>query len=254
MVQEQQQPEASAPLPRDSRLGKYFEYDLSKLHNSRGGFLTVDDLEGDRIKSVVELAREKQREKQLMREGEEPAIFPDSSPRCSECGSLEIDHQFLKVFDVKVCNKCKKEKPEKYSLLTKTECKEDYLLTDPELRDTDLLPHLLKPNPHAASYSNMMLFLRFQVEEVAWKKWGGEEGLDAEWTRREDLKKRKREEKFESGLRDLRKRTRNNLFQRQQEAEHVHEFVDADEVLDENGDVRQVQVCACGAEQEVEVF
>lgn len=53
-----------------------------------------------------------------------PAIFPDSSPRCSVCNSLEIDHQFLKVFDVKVCNKCKKEKPEKYSLLTKTECKE----------------------------------------------------------------------------------------------------------------------------------
>ena len=79
---------------------------------------------------------------------------------------------------------------------------QDYLLTDPELRDTDLLPHLLKPNPHAASYSNMMLFLRFQVEEVAWKKWGGEEGLDAEWARREDMKKRKREEKFESGLRE----------------------------------------------------
>lgn len=54
--------------------------------------------------------------------------------------------------------------------------------------------------------------------------------------------------------RSLRKRTRNNLFQRQQEAEHVHEFVDADEVLDENGDIKQVQVCACGAEQEVEVF
>lgn len=72
MVQEQQQKEPAAPLPRDSRLGKYFEYDLSKLHNSRGGFLTVEDLEGDRIKSVVELAREKQREKQLIREGEEP--------------------------------------------------------------------------------------------------------------------------------------------------------------------------------------
>lgn len=52
--------------------GKYFEYDLSKLHNSRGGFLTEDDLNGERIKSVVELAREKEREKKMMREGEEP--------------------------------------------------------------------------------------------------------------------------------------------------------------------------------------
>jgi len=65
----------AAPLPRDSRLGKYFDYDLSKLHNSRGGFLTKEDEEGDRIKSVVELARAKQREKQMMREGEEPCEF-----------------------------------------------------------------------------------------------------------------------------------------------------------------------------------
>lgn len=76
MVAEQQaSAESNAPLPRDSRLGKYFEYDLSKLHNSRGGFLTQEDEEGDRIKSVIELAREKQREKQMMREGEEPGEY-----------------------------------------------------------------------------------------------------------------------------------------------------------------------------------
>jgi DNA-repair protein complementing XP-A cells len=78
---------------------------------------------------------------------------------------------------VRVCTACKKKFPEKYSLLTKTECKEvrtpfcrsrrnsrqDYLLTDPELKDEDLLPHLLRPNPYASTYSNMMLFLRVQV-------------------------------------------------------------------------------------------
>jgi DNA-repair protein complementing XP-A cells len=74
-------------------------------------------------------------------------------------------------------------------------------LTDPELKDEDLLPHLLRPNPHASNYSNMMLFMRKQVEAVAWNKWGGEEGLDKEYERREDYKKRKREEKFEQGLR-----------------------------------------------------
>lgn len=79
---------------------------------------------------------------------------------------------------------------------------QDYLLTEPELKDIDLLPHLLKPNPHASTYSNMMLFLRFQVEQVAWDKWGGEKGLDEEWARREEFKKRKREAKFEAGLRE----------------------------------------------------
>jgi DNA-repair protein complementing XP-A cells len=149
------------------------------------------------------------------------------------------------VFGVLVCKRCKNERPEKYSLLTKTECKEvrplgpiitmpptdeiahslakDYLLTDPELKDEELLPHLLKANPHASTYSNMMLYLRCQVcvfkrslsrnspliaisfrqvEEVAYKKWGGEEGLDQEYERREGLKKRKREAKFEQGLRE----------------------------------------------------
>ena len=48
----------------------------------------------------------------------------------------------------------------------------------------------------------MMLFLRGQVEKVAWDKWGGEAGLDAEYARREEFKKRKREEKFEAGLRE----------------------------------------------------
>lgn len=75
-------------------------------------------------------------------------------------------------------------------------------MTDPELRDEDLLPHLLRPNPHASTYSNMMLFLREQVEKVAYEKWGGEEGLDNEWKRREEFKKRKKEEKFEQGLKE----------------------------------------------------
>ena len=43
---------------------------------------------------------------------------------------MDIDQTFRKVFRCLVCNKCKNDKPEKYSLLTKTECKEDYLLTD----------------------------------------------------------------------------------------------------------------------------
>ncbi|KAJ9118189.1 hypothetical protein QFC22_004093 [Naganishia vaughanmartiniae] len=196
-----------APLPRDSRLGKYFEYDLSKLHNSKGGFLTEDDPAGPgggggAGKSVREVLKEKERERQMIREGEEPAIYPNTSPRCAECGTLEIDYQFLKVFGVKVCKACKNKIPEKYSLLTKTECREDYLLTDSELRDESLLPHLLKANPHATTYSNMMLYLRFQVEAVAWEKWGGEEGMDAEWERREEQKRARKEKKFEEGLKE----------------------------------------------------
>ena len=53
-------------------------------------------------------------------------MFLDASrnPKCGECQSVDIDQTFRKVFGCLVCHKCKNEKPEKYSLLTKTECKE----------------------------------------------------------------------------------------------------------------------------------
>ena len=44
--------------------------------------------------------------------------------KCKECQTIDIDHNFRKTFGCLVCNKCKNDIPEKYSLLTKTECKE----------------------------------------------------------------------------------------------------------------------------------
>ncbi len=52
--------------------------------------------------------------------------------KCRECGSVEIDFVWDEVFTCCVCNACKEKHPDKYSLLTKTECREDYLLTDRE--------------------------------------------------------------------------------------------------------------------------
>ena len=59
------------------------------------------------------------------------AMSLDSSknPKCSECGKVDIDQTFRKVFRCLVCKKCIDDKPEKYSLLTKTECKEVELFT-----------------------------------------------------------------------------------------------------------------------------
>jgi DNA-repair protein complementing XP-A cells len=49
------------PLERDSRLGKYFEYDLSKMVNSKGGFLLEDGQEIDDTVRRKEKERERQR-------------------------------------------------------------------------------------------------------------------------------------------------------------------------------------------------
>ncbi|KAE9410754.1 hypothetical protein BT96DRAFT_961505 [Gymnopus androsaceus JB14] len=214
---------ASTPrLKRDSRLGTYFEYDLSKMHNSKGGFLIADDKEIDEATRRKELERERQRTMQNM----EPPINLDldQNPKCQECQTIDIDHTYKKVFGCLVCKRCAKEKPERYSLLTKTECKGDYLLTDPELRDQEAMPHLLKANPHKSTFANMMLFLRYQVEEFAWKKWGSPEALDAEYERRTLEKKKTKNKKFEQGLKELRKRTREGVWQKRRDAEHKHVF------------------------------
>ncbi|KAH7924000.1 hypothetical protein BV22DRAFT_1067601 [Leucogyrophana mollusca] len=215
-------PRAAQPLKRDSRLGKYFEYDLSKMVNSKGGFLVEDGKEVDEDLRAKERERERQRAVQNI----EPPIFMDRSrnPRCKECQSIDIDYAYKNIFGFLVCNKCKDDYPERYGLLTKTECKEDYLLTDAELRDQELLPHLLKANPHKSTFANMMLFMRGQVEDFAWKKWGSPEALDAEWDRRVEEKKKKKNKKFEEGLRDLRRKTREGVWQRRKDEEHRHVF------------------------------
>jgi DNA-repair protein complementing XP-A cells len=51
-------------LKRDSRLGKYYDYDLSKMANSKGGFLVEDDQEVDEEQRRKEMQRERERAKQ----------------------------------------------------------------------------------------------------------------------------------------------------------------------------------------------
>jgi len=140
----------------------------------------------------------------------------DSMKKCRECQSLEIDFSWVDIFNTAVCYACKEKYPERYSLLTKTEAREDYLLTNPELEDKELLPRLEKPNPHKATWSNMYLFLRYQVEEYAFseQKWGSSERLDEEFDKRQIVKRQRKDQKFKTKLQELKKKTRVEAWQR----------------------------------------
>ncbi|KAI1087606.1 DNA repair protein [Rostrohypoxylon terebratum] len=225
---------------------KFVDYDFGKMTDTKGGFLSTEDdpwnkamsgsvakgkgggpAEGPEEKPKGMTAQEWER-LQLLRKLQrqkagpfEPglSVLQDKKDRkkCRECGTLEIDFVWEEVFSCCVCAACKEKYSEKYSLLTKTECREDYLLTDPELKDEDLLPHLSRPNPHKAHWHDMWLFLRFQVEEYAFsdQKWGSAEALDAEFERRETDKKKRKEAKFKEKLLDLKKRTRTDAYKRE---------------------------------------
>lgn len=180
------------------------------------------------------------------------SLNPEENPKCRECGSTDLDVQFYTTFAVSVCHQCRKEVADKYSLLTKTECKEDYLLTDEELRDEAVMPHLSRPNPHKSTWSDMHLFLREQVEDFAFAKWGSPEALDAEYARREEGKKIRAERKFRQKVHELRRRTRTSTWnkQRKQSGEdgrpHQHTFI-------KKGQGKEV--CSeCGLAVEVDEF
>ncbi|KAK4621278.1 DNA repair protein RAD14 [Fulvia fulva] len=211
---------------------KYVEYDFSKMTDTKGGFMTHEDDPHNKTLNAPDAdgkpahmslkeweTQQLQRRLRNQRAGPyEPglSVFKENAKKCRECGSLEIDWQWDEVFHIHVCNTDKEKYPEKYSLLTKTEAKEDYLLTDPELKDEQLLPHLEKPNPHKAHWNSMMLYLRCQIEEYAFsdKKWGSPEALDKEFEKRQKDAKDRKEKKFKNKLQELKKRTRVDAYKR----------------------------------------
>lgn len=61
---------SAKPLDRDSRLGTYFEYDLSKMVNSKGGFLLEE------VKEVDNEVRRKEKEREMQRTRQEQQPGP----------------------------------------------------------------------------------------------------------------------------------------------------------------------------------
>jgi DNA-repair protein complementing XP-A cells len=141
---------------------RYVEYDFSKMTDTKGGFLTQED---DPFNKALHVSDEKEAQKpanmtqnewerhQLLqslrrnREGPfEPglSVLDDKSKQktCRECGSLEIDWKWDEQLRCQICHACKDRYPDKYSLLTKTEAREDYLLTDRE--SNSLLHNMLR--------------------------------------------------------------------------------------------------------------
>ncbi|KAB5582261.1 XPA protein C-terminus-domain-containing protein [Coniochaeta sp. 2T2.1] len=271
-----------APLRPAKNFAKFVDYNFSAMTDTKGGFLSTEDDPFNKSMSASQVAKgggggpqeqkpahmtadeweRMQTIKKLKRQKAGPyepglSVLTDEQERkkCRECGSIEIDWVWEEVFHVCVCGMCKEKYPEKYSLLTKTEAKEDYLLTEPELKDPDLLPHLSRPNPHKSHWHDMMLFLRFQVEEHAFgRKWGSEAALDAEFKRREEEKKKRKEAKFKEKLLDLKKKTRTDKWIKDKGGstqgrsdKHVHDWGRAVE----NEEGMTVKTCLeCGMEVE----
>lgn len=144
---------------------KFVDYNFSAMTDTKGGFLSAEDdpwnkafsIDGGRQGGGAPQPEEKPKHMaaaewerlQLIRNLKRQKTGPyepglsalgetEERKKCGECGSLEIDFVWEEVFHRCVCNACKEKFPEKYSLLTKTECKADYLLT--ERKSSSLFP------------------------------------------------------------------------------------------------------------------
>ncbi|KAI8812337.1 XPA protein C-terminus-domain-containing protein [Cladochytrium replicatum] len=223
----------------------YCEYNLSTMQDSRGGFI-YEEFDEEELKR-----RKVEEEKKKNAESVEGVVDFTKQYKCRECSALDVDLSYIKHYDVCVCRACKDLYPDKYSLLTKTECREDYLLTESELRDQERLPHWIKANPHKSTWSNMLLYMREQVEAFAWEKWGSPEALDREFERREAEKAQKKDKKFRAKLLELKKKTRTSTWQRPTVEAHEHDW--GDPVLDEDtgGHVQLCSICASSIAVEI---
>ena len=121
------------------------------MTDTKGGFLTQEDDPHNKALHVSD-GKEQKPANMTQKEWERKLLLDDlrrnksgpfepglsvldeqaSQRACRECGSLEIDWKWEEAFKCCVCNTCKDKFPEKYSMLTKTEAREDYLLTDRE--------------------------------------------------------------------------------------------------------------------------
>eukprot|EP00842_Homolaphlyctis_polyrhiza_P005113 jgi/Hompol1/5602/HPOL_001222-RA len=201
------------------------------MHDSRGGFIIEAQAADDANSAALQAAQKNKPQSsieslQKLATIDTRPVFMDPVDNvvCIKCKSIDIDLNYEKYFNELVCRACREAYPDEYSLLTKTECKEDYLLTDSELKDTTRLPCWPKANPHKSTYSNMLLYLRKQVEAFAFEKWGSEAALDAEFQRRDAEKQDRKAKQFKKKLAELRKKTRTSAWQLERNTDHEHTY------------------------------
>lgn len=179
---------------------------------------------------------------------------------CVRCRSLSYSAAFHKAFGVAVCLSCRKEGAE-FQLVTKTQCKDELLLTD---RDLEALPHMKKKNPRQETWGVMMLFRSAEAERLARERHGDD--LEAARERREvsrlerriatAKRKREKERAAEAASKPLPARVRQRALKRVREASgrHRHTYGKAVPVPGEDDDKWRETCTGCGHERTFETM
>lgn len=115
---------------------------------------------------------------------------------CEACESITaIDPEFYDNFRVLVCFSCK-DTDTLYTIVTKTQARNEFLLTDEELADSVLLPSISRKNPHNPRWADMKLYLKKQVRDFAIEKHGSEEALKEALSNRNEVRTDRKSKQF----------------------------------------------------------
>eukprot|EP01134_Creolimax_fragrantissima_P007014 CFRG7014T1 len=164
---------------------------------------------------------------------------------CIECKLAFYSSYLERSFQIMLCDSCKradKAADDKYGLVTKTTAKKEYLLTDGDLENRDYsLPYITMANPGGTSYARMKLYVRMQVEELSFKRFGGEAGLDLEIQKRQEAKLKGQKAKYKKQINELKRTTLTKIHRMER---HEHEW--GVPVHDSATDMSQKKCNTCG--------
>lgn len=164
------------------------------------------------------------------------SLLFSSNNKCEYCdNSYLLDQEFLETFGLVVCQECRSQK---FKVITKTKCIKDYLITTEEI---EKFKHMVRPNPHKGTWSDMNLYLKEQIEEYAIKKWGSLEEIERIKLKRSKLLEERKIKKLKTKIRELQKKTRIKEIPKEK---HRHDFKN----------INGVYKCVCGMEVEQEEF
>jgi DNA-repair protein complementing XP-A cells len=125
-----------------------------------------------------------------------PAATSAESGTCTDCQNARSQAKFYEAFELRVCYDCQRANRGKYQLITKSKAKDEYLLNDRQLDETrGGLGNMRLPNPHDKRHADMRMYLRAQVEQLAFATWGSSEELLLEKEQRSENRLERAESK-----------------------------------------------------------
>lgn len=219
------------------RQARVAEEMLKEGNKSSAGYKRVVDTQGGFLQEE-DVFKKKAKMKLI----EEPApVIAGDLTVCTECEKLFLDSYLLSTFDYACCNSCK-DMEERHNLITKTEARDLYLLSEVDITKREpILKFIVKKNPRNKTWGDMKLYLQLQIEKRALEIWKTPEALEEERASRESKREEAKQKKYTKKMKQLRREVRSSLYTAKN-GPHVHKFGE-EEQIDEDTWMKQCVDC-----------